>query len=58
MDLKEKHKEKWSFDKETVSKAQGLSAACGRFGRLVAFAVLHNGLEPLKPLVTKLQQRK
>ena len=52
MDLKEKHKEKQSFDKETVSKAQA-----GRFGRLVALAVLHNGLESLKPLATKLQQR-
>ena len=43
---------KWSWDKETVSKAQGLFAAC----RLVAFAVLYNGLEPLKLLVTKLQK--
>ena len=52
MELEEKHKEKWSWDKETVSKAQGLFAAC----RLVAFAVLYNGLEPLKLLVTKLQK--
>ena len=50
-------KEKWSWDKETVSKAQGLFAACRRFDRLVAFSVLFNGLEPLKPLVTKLQKR-
>ena len=57
MELEEKHKEKWSWDKETVSKAQGLFAACRRFDRLFAFAVLHNGLETLKPLVAKLQKR-
>lgn len=57
MNLEEKHKEKWSWDKETVSKAQGLFAACRRFDRLVAFAVLYNGLEPLKSLVINLQKR-
>ena len=56
MELEEKRKEKWSRDKETVSKAQGLFATCRRFDRLVAFAVLYNGLEPLKPLVTKLHK--
>ena len=54
--LEEKHKEKWSWNKETVSKAQGLFSTCRRFDRLVAFAVLYNGLEPLKPLVTKVQK--
>ena len=49
--------EKWSWDRETQNKAQGLFAACRRFDRLVAFAVLFNELEPLKPLVTKLQKR-
>ena len=57
MELKEKHKEKWSRDKETVSKVQGLFVACWRLDRLVAFAVLCNKLEPLKPLVKKLQKR-
>ena len=57
MELEEKHEEKWSWDKETIPKAQGLFAACRRFDRLVALAVLHNGLEPLKPLVAKLQKR-
>ena len=57
MELEEKHKEKWSWDKETVSKAQSLFAACRRFDRLITFAVLYNGLEPLRPLVTKLQKR-
>ena len=31
--LEEKHKEKWSWYKETVSKAQGLLSACRRFDR-------------------------
>ena len=59
MELAEKHKEKWSWDKETASKAQGLFAVCRRYrcDRLVAFTVLYNGLEPLKPLLTKLQKR-
>ena len=48
---------KWSWDRETQNKAQGLFAAYRRFARLVAFAVLFNGLEPLKPLATKLQKR-
>ena len=46
--------EKWFWDCETQNKAQGLFATCRRFDRLVACAVLFNGLEPLKPLVTKL----
>ena len=50
--------EKWSWDRETQNKAQSLCAACRRFDCLVALAVLFNGLEPLKPLVTKLQKRK
>ena len=56
MELEEKHKEKWSWDKETISKGQGFFAACRRFDSLVAYAVLYNGLEPLNPLVTKLQK--
>ena len=57
MELEEKHKEKWSWDKETVSKAQGPFAVCRRSDRLVAFAVLRNGLATMKPLFTKLQKR-
>ena len=52
MELEAKHNEKWSQDEETVSKVQGQ-----RFDRLFAFAVFYNGLEALKPLVTKLQKR-
>ena len=58
MEAEEKYKDKWSWDKETVPKAQGLFSARWRFDRLVAFAVLYNGLGALKPLVTKLQKHK
>ena len=54
MELEEKPKEKWSWDKEALSKAQGPFAVRRRFDRLVAFLVLYNGLEPLKLLVTKM----
>ena len=49
--------EKWYWDQEPESKAQGLFSSCRRFDRLVVFAILFNGLGPLKPLVTKLQKR-
>ena len=42
---------------DTKTKAQGLYAACSSFAHIVAFSVLFNGLEPLKPLVVKLQKR-
>ena len=48
---------KWYWDQESQSKAQGLFFSCRRFDHLVAFAVLFNGLEPLKPLIAKLQKR-
>ena len=49
--------EKWYWDQESQSKGQGLFSSCRRFDHFVAFVVLFNGLEPLKPLVTKLQKR-
>ena len=57
MEPEKKHKEKWFWNKETVSKAQVFFAACQRFDRLVTFSVLYRGLDHLKPLVTKLQKR-
>ena len=45
------------WDQESRSKAQGLFHSCGRFDRLVALAALFNGLEPLKPLVTRVWRR-
>ena len=46
--------EKRYWDQVSQRKAQGLFSLCRRFDHLVAFAVLFNGSEPLKPLVTKL----
>ena len=40
-----------------LSPKQSLYAACRRFHRLIAFAPLFNGLEPLKPLLTKILKR-
>ena len=54
MELEEKHKEKWSWDNEALSKAQVPFTVRRKFDRLVAFVVLYNGLEPLKLLVTKM----
>ena len=48
---------KWYRDQESQSKAQGLFSSCARCDFLVYFALLFNGLEPLKPLVTKLRKR-
>ena len=55
--LEREIKETWSWDKEIVSIAQGLYAVCHKFDRLIAFSILFNGLQPLKPLVTKLHKR-
>ena len=38
-------------------KASGLLAQARDFGQIVAFTVALNGLEPMKPLVSKLQKR-
>ena len=46
--------EKWYWDRDSESKDQDLFSTCRRFDRLVVFAILFNGLEPPKPLVTKL----
>ena len=56
-DLETEINEKWYQDQESQSKVEVLFSSCRRFDRPVAFAVLFNGLEPLKPLVTKLQKR-
>lgn len=49
--------EPWSWDTNTKSRAQGISTLLTSFKELVAFSVLFNGLEHLKPLVTNFQQR-
>ena len=47
----------WCWDRESINKAQGLFAVRRKFDHLIAFSVLLYGLEPTKPLVTKLQKR-
>ena len=54
--LEDKFEKKWTWDADTKTKAQGLYAACSLFEHIIAFFVLFNGLEPLKPLVVKLQK--
>ena len=49
--------ENWCWDSESINKAQGLFAVCRKFDHIIAFPVLFHGLEPTKPLVTKLQKR-
>ena len=45
------------WDSESINKAQGLLAVCRKFDHIIAFSVLHHGLQPTKPLATKLQKR-
>ena len=47
------YNENWTWDAETKIKAQGLFAATKSFEHIVAFSLAFNGLETLKPLVTK-----
>ena len=56
--LGEKFGEPWSWDSaNTKPRAQAIYTSLTRFEELIAFSVLFNGLEPLKPLVMKLQKR-
>ena len=47
----------WYMDSESINKAQGLFAICRKFDHIISFSVLFHGLEPNKPLVTKLHKR-
>ena len=49
--------ENWCWDSGSINKAQGLFAVCRKFDHIIAFSVLFHGLEPTKPLVTKLRKR-
>ena len=46
----------WYWDSESINKAQSLFTVCRKFDHIIAFAVLFRGLEPTKPLVTKLTE--
>ena len=55
--LKNETIKNWCWDSESINKTKGLFAVCCKFEHIVAFSVLFHGLEPTKPLVTKLQKR-
>lgn len=57
IEMRNKFSEPWTWDSETKVKSQGLHTSLLRFENMIAFSVLFNGLEPLKPLVEKLQKR-
>ena len=54
--LKERLNEKWAWDAEIKGKSQGLFVATCSFEHIFAFLVVFDCLEPLKPLLTKLQK--
>ena len=55
--LEEKYNENWTWDAENKAKTKGLLAALKSFEHILEFSLFFNGLEPLNPLVTKLQKR-
>ena len=54
--LQENYSENWTCNAETRIKTRGLFAAIKPFEHIFAFSLVFNELEPLKPLVTKLQK--
>ena len=54
--LENKHNEKWTWDRDTKTTAQGLFIATPSFENILSLSVVFNALEPMKPLVTKLQK--
>ena len=55
--LENKHNEKWTWDRDTKTTAQGLFTATRSFEHILSFSFVFNALKPIKPLVTKLQKR-
>ena len=47
----------FTWDRETIIKAQGLLANLKTFGFIFTFLILKNSLETLKPIAAKLQQK-
>ena len=55
--LEEKFGEPWPWDSvNTKPRAQAIYTSLTRFEELTVFSILFNGLEPLRPLVLKLQK--
>ena len=55
--LENETNENWCWGSESINKAQGLFTVCRKFDHIIAFSVLLHGLEPTKPLVTKLPKK-
>ena len=55
--LENKNKKKWTWDRDTKTTTQGLFTATRSFEHILSFSVVFNAVEPIKPLVTKLQKR-
>lgn len=55
--LRTDFEEDWAWDPETKTKAQGLYSSCTSFTHIISFITTMNGMEPLRPLVKKLQGR-
>ena len=55
--LQETFEERWIWHSESTIKASGLLAQARDVGHIVAFTVALDSLEPIKPLVSKLQKR-
>ena len=49
--------EDWSWDRETLAKAEGLRCSLTNGTHITALVVLKNGLQPVKALSVKLQKR-
>ena len=49
--------ENWCWDSESINKEQGFFGVSPKFDRNIAFSVMFHGLEPTKPLITRLQKR-
>lgn len=55
--LEKEFDEKWEFDSETRVKASGLFKQGKDFRHIISLIIAINALEPIKPLVKKLQKR-
>jgi len=47
----------WQWDRETLTRAQGMVTSLQKFGNIVAFVILKNSLDYMKGLAAKLQKR-
>ena len=54
--LEKEYNKNWTWNAETKIKARGLFAATKSFEYILAFSLVFIELEPLRPLVTKLQK--